>query len=60
MRPSGPPVHGVAYGNRRYGRAVILAAALHQAGVTAGTYRAGFEAGCRKLEQFTALASSAP
>jgi hypothetical protein len=58
MRPSGPPVHGVAYGNRRYRRAVILAAALHQAGVTVGTNRAGSEAGCRKLQQFTTLASS--
>jgi hypothetical protein len=60
MRPSGPPVHGVAYGNRRYRKAVILAAALHQAGVTASAYRAGLKAGCRTLQQFTTSATAAP
>lgn len=56
MRPVGPPVHGVAYGNRRYRRNVILAAALHQAGVSAEIYGAGQKAGYRKLSQFIALA----
>jgi hypothetical protein len=58
MRTEGPPIHGVAYGNRRYRRAVVLAAALRQAGVSADNYRAGQKAGYRTLSQFATLASS--
>jgi hypothetical protein len=56
MSPYGTPAHGVAYGNRRYRKPVILAAALHQAGVSPATYRAGATAGYRRLSQFTELA----
>jgi hypothetical protein len=58
MSPYDTPAHGVAYGNRRYRKPVILAAALHQAGVSAATYRAGAAAGYRTLSEFRALAAS--
>jgi hypothetical protein len=58
LSPYDTPAHGVAYGNRRYRKPVILAAALHQAGVSAATYRAGAAAGYRTLNQFKALAGS--
>jgi hypothetical protein len=51
----GGPVHGVAYGDRRYRRQVILAAALRQAGISPSSYRSGLATGCRTLANFKAL-----
>jgi hypothetical protein len=58
MSPYDTPAHGVAYGNRRYRKPVILAAALHQAGVSAATYRSGAAAGYRRLSQYKQLAKA--
>jgi len=60
MSPYDPPAHGVAFGNRRYRTQVILAAALHQAGMTAKAYRAGAAAGLRELRQFKAMSRPEP
>ena len=52
MNPSEPSVRKVVYGHRRYRAAVILAAALRQAGLTIDGYRRGSLQGCRTLAQF--------
>jgi len=52
LRPYGPSLHGVAYGNRRYRKVVILAAALHRAGVDAKRFHTGWEAGERTINGF--------
>jgi hypothetical protein len=52
MNPAEPRVRKVVYGHRRYKRAVILAAALRQAGVTLAAYRRGSAAGFCRLEDF--------
>jgi SLT domain-containing protein len=52
--PSQRPAHGIAYGDRRYRRQVVVAAALHQAGVSPRAYQTGLFAGYRKLSEFTA------
>ena len=52
MSPYDEPAHGVAFGNRRYRREVIIAAALHQAEVRPAAFRAGLAAGYKKLDQF--------
>ena len=56
MTPYSRPVHGVAYGRRRYRKPVILVAALHQAGISPTVYRAGFAGGCRTMKDFASLA----
>jgi hypothetical protein len=58
MSPYDTPAHGVAYGNRRYRKPVLLAAALHQAGVSAATYRSGAAAGYRRLSKYKELAKA--
>jgi hypothetical protein len=60
MNPYRPRVHGVAFGNRRYRTPIILAAALHQAGISPATFDAGVTAGCHRLADFQALARSGP
>jgi hypothetical protein len=55
LNPLGPSVHGVAYGDRRYRKPVILAAALHQAGVSVADYRTGSKAGFRRLSEYEAM-----
>ena len=55
MTPYSRPVHGVAYGRRRYRKPVILAAALHQAGISAAAYRTGLAGGCRTMKDFASL-----
>ena len=52
MSPFALPVDGVIHGGRRYRRAVILAAALHQAGITPERYRAGLSAGHHTIDDF--------
>jgi hypothetical protein len=49
---------GVAYGDRRYRREVIIAAALHQAGVDVTSFQAGLSAGYRTLDEFRAVPSN--
>ncbi|MGX7681392.1 hypothetical protein ACSMXN_21100 [Jatrophihabitans sp. DSM 45814] len=60
LSPYAVATHGVAYGNRRYRRDVILVAALHQAGVDASEYRTGAAAGYCSLSQFKELVGAKP
>jgi hypothetical protein len=55
-----PRVRNVVYGHRTYVRAVVLAAALHQAGVTIEGYRTGSTAGFVRLEDFRRAEPSRP
>jgi hypothetical protein len=52
LSPFALPVDGVIVSGRRYRRAVILAAALHQAGITAQRYRSGLSAGHHTIDDF--------
>lgn len=57
LRPRGLSVHGVSYGHRRYRKIVVLAAALHRAGVNAGDFRVAWAAGNRTIRDFRRLAA---
>ncbi|MCW2540787.1 MAG: hypothetical protein JWN95_2512 [Frankiales bacterium] len=49
------PVRAVAYGDRRYRREVIIAAALRQAGVSPENYRLGRSNGLRELDKYATV-----
>jgi hypothetical protein len=52
MRRHELPTRKVIYGHRRYRRAVILAAALHQAGIDLAGFQRGTQAGFTTLDEF--------